>query len=65
MGEVITTGRGAAAVITTVRRTIRLPLLDLNSYSRDVQYSVIVIGAGGVNMSDDGGGGSKQECWTG
>lgn len=39
-------------------------MLDLPSYLKDAQYSEIMIGAGGVNMSDDGGSG-VQESWTG
>lgn len=56
--EVIPTGREPRAIIMTVKQKIRVPILDLTSYSQDVQYSVIIIGAGWVNMS-------VQECRTG
>ncbi len=50
--EVIPTGREPKAIIMAVKQKIRLPLLDLTSYLQDVQYSVVIILAGGVNMSD-------------
>lgn len=55
--EVIPTGREPKAIIMSVKQKIRQRILDLTSRLKDVQYSEIIIGAGGVNMSDDGSGG--------
>lgn len=63
--EAIPTGREPRAIIMPENQKTRLRLRDLTSYLKEVQYPEIRFGAGGVKLSDDGGGSSVQEGWTG